>query len=567
MKWSFKLLTFTAAAMLFVSCKKTNTQGRYIPANAALAMHVNGKSISEKISWSDIKANPLFDNVYSDSTLSANVKKILDNPENSGIDTKTDMMVFLQKDSAGGYVAFEGTIKNEAAFKAFCSEVTDNAKTVEKDGISYAVKFPLCIGWDKEHFVYIADAPQVGKMDALSRRMMNDSIDISSDRKPRDITATCQGIFALDKSKSLAEDERFSKLVNESGDIHFWMNSEELYKNGETNMALAMLNLEKLYKGSVTAATLNFDNGQINMKARGYAGEELTKLYKKFGGGKVSEDMLKRMPGKDVMGVVALNFKPEGLREFLKLLNIDGFFNIGAASLGFTMDDFIKANKGDIMIGFSDFKIATDTSNYAFKDPSQMEEPVMPKPEFNFVFGASIGDKDAFNKLISSGKKLGGNFVQSGVPVDYSSNGNYFALSNSKENADKFIAGGAGNGEYISKIAGYPIAGYFNIQSILKAFGGEASKDSTAKVIYDASLKLWDNFLFKGGDFEDGATSQVMEINLVDKKTNSLKQLNEYFALLGKIVKEKERRQKEDMMALEDAMQEMKTEPAAPAGK
>ncbi len=565
MKFPVKLLSVAAATLLFVSCSKTNKQGRYIPANASIAVHINGKSLSEKLPWSEIKANPLFDNIYTDSSISANIKKILDNPDNSGIDTKGDLMLYLQKDSLGGYVALEGAIKDEAAFKTLCNEITENAKPVEKDGISYAVKFPLCIGWNKERFVYLADAPQLGQMDALSRRMMDDSIDVSNHR-PRDITATCQSIFALEESKTLAKEEKFSTLLEETGDLHIWINSEELNKNSQANAALAMLNIEKLYKGSITAATLNFGNGQINVKAKSYAGEELSKLYKKYSGGKVSEEMLKRMPGKDVMGVMAINFKPEALREFLKLLNLDGFINIGAASLGFTLDDFIKANKGDLMIGFSDFKLNADTSQYAFKDPEQMEA-AMPKPEFNFVFGVSIADKDAFNKLIATGKKATSTFVVTGVPLAYSSNGNYFALSNKQETADRFVAGSASNADYINKIAGHPVAGYLNMQSILKAIGTEAAKDSSAKIIYDASLKMWDNILIKGGEFNDGAAEQSMEINLIDKNSNSLKQLNQYFAVIGKIAKEKQKKQQEDMMALEDAMQEIKGESTVPSEK
>ena len=45
------------------------------------------------------------------------------------------------------------------------------------------------------------------------------------------------------------------------------------------------------------------------------------------------------------------------------------------------------------------------------------------------------------------------------------------------------------------------------------------------------------------------------EINLVDKNTNSLKQLNGYLTVISQAMKEKEKKQKEDMMALEDAMQ------------
>jgi hypothetical protein len=552
MKLRFQYLAIAAATVLFVSCKNSNTQGRYIPADASIAVHINGKSLSEKLPWTEIKNNPLFKDAYADSNVTAAVKKILDNPENSGIDTKGDLMFFVQKDSLGGYVALEGGIKDEAAFKTFCTEMTENGTATEKDGVNYISRFPACVGWTKEKFIYVVNTPELAQMDDLSKRMTNDSIDVSN-HKPRDISATCAAVFALEESKTLAKEERFSKVLKEQGDVHVWINSEALSKNSAA-AAIPMLNFDKLIKGSATAISINFDNGKVTANAHSYAGEEMTKLYKKYSGGNVSEDMLKRMPGKDLVALVAMNFKPEGLREFLKILNLDGFINIGAATLGFTLDDFIKANKGDILFGVSDLKLATDTASKSNSEDGDMAPP-MPKPEFNFIFAASIGDKDAFNKLIATGKKATSTFVNSGaLPLAYSNNGTYFALSNSQENADKYMAGANNNADIISKISGEPIAAYLNLQSIIKVVGTQAVKDSSAMVIYNASVKLWDNVLLKGGNFSDGASNQTIEINLMDKTTNSLKQLNQYAFTIGEVMKEKQRKQKEDMMAFEDAV-------------
>ncbi len=106
----------------------------------------------------------------------------------------------------------------------------------------------------------------------------------------------------------------------------------------------------------------------------------------------------------------------------------------------------------------------------------------VPKPNFNFVFAASIGEKDAFNKLINAGKMLSEKFIEGEkAPFTYSSNNNYFAISNLQENADKYINGSGSNFDFISKISGEPIGGYFNIQAIMKAFGKEASKDSSGE--------------------------------------------------------------------------------------
>src|SRR6185312_9256098 len=119
-----------------------------------------------------------------------------DNPENSGTDTKTDCMFFAIKDSLGGYIGFEGNIKDESIFKTFNKQMTETGVESEKDGAQFISKFPVCVGWTKDKFVYVFDAPQFAQMDELSRRMRRDSININS-VSGRDIGATCKAVFAL----------------------------------------------------------------------------------------------------------------------------------------------------------------------------------------------------------------------------------------------------------------------------------------------------------------------------------------------------------------------------------
>ena len=552
MKARFQYLIVVIMAVCFTACKKTNTQGRFIPEDAAIAVQIDGKALLSKLSWDEIKNNQLFRAMYSDSNLQATVKKLLDDPEKAGIDIHNDILFFTKKDSTGGYIAIEGSVKDAALLKAFNAEITNNGSANESEGINYISHAPLCAGWTNEKFVYVIDAPGLKGMDELSRRMANDSIDVYSS-KPRDISATCKAVFTLTESKSLAQNERFTKLMKEAGDVRLWINSEAL--SGNLVGMAAMVNLDKLYKGNITTFAANFDNGKITLNGHSYAGEDLSKLYKKYGGGKVNEDMLKRIPGKDMVAVVGLNFKPEGVKEFLKMLNLDGLLNIGLTSLGFTMDDFIKANKGDIAFGVSDLQLKTDTSLHGMDQDTDMPMHSRMKPDFNFIFSVSIGDKDAFNKLITAGKKLGDKFEsEKSLPIAYNSNGNYFVLSNSKENADKYLASNNNSSDLIGKISGQAFGGFLNIQAAMKPFVNEASKDSVDKAMYEASLQMWDNILWKGGDIDDGAITQNIEINLLDKSTNSLKQLNQYTSKLGELEKEKRKKQREDMMSFEDAV-------------
>ena len=530
-----------------VSCKKNNAEGRYIPSDANLAVHINLKSLSSKLPWSEIKTNLLFKDTY--NTDSTWIRNLLDSPAAAGIDTDKDIVFFAQKETNGGYVAIEGSIKDEAAFKTFCSRTTDNATLTENDGINYMSRFPACIGWNNERFVYIMDAPHLQKMDDLHRRMKRDSIDIT-DHKSRDITATCKNIFLLEEKKSLAADDKFSALLKEQGDLHVWINTEDFYKDVRLPGMFSLVNLENFYKESITTASVNFENGSIKINAHSYSNKALAAIYEKFSGGKVNEAMLKRLPGKDVAAALAVNFKPEAFLEIVKLLKLDGIVNAASPVIGFNTNDFIKANKGDIAIGVADYKMVNDSIT-----PEETNMPfAITKPVFNYVFAASVADTTSFNKLIFNAKRGVAAFINTDeVTLAYNYNSSYFSLSNTQSGADAFINAPANNREFISKISGSPVGGYINLQSVIKAFETLATKDSSSKIMYDASLKLWDNVLLKGGEFANGALNYTIEINMLDKNTNSLKQLNQYAALIGEMMNRQKRKELEDMRAMEDA--------------
>lgn len=550
----FRLNIFAAFVVLalLVSCGKTNKQGKLIPKDAVMVLHLNGKSLNEKLPWDELKTNVLFAQLIADSSVPATFKRALENPDNSGIDIKTDILVFMLKDSAGAYVAVEGTVKDAAKFKSFNLDLSEGGSESETNGVSYIAKAPMCVGWNKEKFVYILNAPQLGNNISFGNTGSGGMTDITSSR---DLGATCRSVFDLKESASLAKDEKFSDLMKKDGDIHFWLNAEQAQKGAQSIAALSMIKMDKIYEGSYTVATANFNEGKLDIDYKTYAGPAIKDVLKKYAGGNLDESMLKRLPAKDVAMALAFHFKPEGIKELLKVMELEPLINMGLAFVGFSLDDFIKANKGDIMLAISDFRMKTDSVSYKGKD-DQDEYIVTSEPKPDFIFAAGVNDKDAFGKLIKAAQKMG-SFSDSAVSegkISYNTNNNLFAISNSKDNVDKYLAGGSNNFDFISKISGNPFGAYFNVQTLMKAYVNEATKDSSDRIIYDASLKFWDNIYMTGGDYSDGGISYKMEINLLDKKTNSLKQLNQYLAKVAEVMQAKRKAEELRWKSIEPVM-------------
>ena len=55
MQTHFKNWLMGATIILFASCNKPNTQGKYIPREAAFVVQINGKNLSTKLPWNDVE--------------------------------------------------------------------------------------------------------------------------------------------------------------------------------------------------------------------------------------------------------------------------------------------------------------------------------------------------------------------------------------------------------------------------------------------------------------------------------------------------------------------------------
>jgi hypothetical protein len=58
----------------------------------------------------------------------------------------------------------------------------------------------------------------------------------------------------------------------------------------------------------------------------------------------------------------------------------------------------------------------------------------------------------------------------------------------------------------------------------------------------DASINMWQDIVMTAGGEEGDAFLGEAEVNLVDKNTNSLKQLNKYLDTISKLFETKQRR-------------------------
>jgi hypothetical protein len=531
-KYFFSLVI---GALLFSSCSKKNNVGKMIPSDAMFVAQVNLKSIESKLPLSDIKQSEWFKKAIADPSAPEWRNKILENPSASGIDLNEGLTFFVVKNSGQTYFVAEGKIKNEKDFEQF-NKNFDSAQTIKNDGeINLLVlKDKGIVGWNGNYFAYVTSTPENPYKNFDSDRTENSQPKISVDNAA-ELSGFCKKLFTLKTDSSLAGNDKFAALVKENGDIHAWQNNEALIKSAPSLGMLSMMKLDALTKDNISTYTVNFENGKISIDQNQYTSKELSDILKKYMGSSVNMAMIKNIPSQDVVGLMAFNFKPEGIKEIIKLTGTDGLANSFLQELGFNLDDVSKATNGDFLLAFSDLQIQK-TSSAGNDSSAENMMPAFNKPDFNYIFSLGIGDKASFQKIIDALKKQGSQMGADSLVNKYVMNDKTFAFGSSTEFANKYLAGNSNSKyDFSDKISGHPFGFFLDLHKIISAFATTQTDKANEKAMLDLSLNTWENILADGGDFKNGGFQFHTEINLVNKDTNSLKQLNNYFNEMHKL--------------------------------
>lgn len=510
---SFLRLGFfiSAIVLLFASCAKKNEVGKMIPNDAHFVAHINIKSLGNKLSWNDIKATNWYKQLDADSSINGWKRKVLENPGTTGIDFEDGLVFFVSQNAGTDYFAAEGKLKSAKDFEQF-NKNTDPSQTVTKEGDlnTFVLKNHHVVVWNDDHFVYLMNMKgtptQMLEQHDSSMLPKNEPVD-----KSAELSTIGKNLFNLKSDSSLEKNDHFGTLMNESGDVHVWQNTEAIIKSSSSLGMLGMLKLDAFTKDNVSTYTINFDNGKINVDQKTYASKELTDIVKKYMGNSINSDMIKNVPSQNVDGLLAFNYKPEGIVELIKLTGADGIVNTYAQQMGFTLDDFSKATNGDYLLAFTDFK---------FKDSLR-------RPDFNYIFSAGISDKASLQKILDALKKTTSQMGKD-TAVNYVMNDKTIAFASSNSFASQYLNGNNNKFDFTDKLSGHPVGFYLDLHKILSEFSTLPS-DSDHKALLDQSLKTWNNIISYGGEFNDNGFKFHSEINLVNKDTNSLKQLNSYF--------------------------------------
>lgn len=514
------LFTLLALSSIYlVSCKSGGKTGLLVPKDASVVIHINASSLGSKLSWNDIKQTSFFRDAQTQGKDELQ-KKLMDNPEASGIDTKGDLVFFMKKQGRGSYGMCEGSIKDAAAFEAFAKSLGKGA--AQKDGEwSYQTEGKdQLVMWNKSKFAVISNMPD---MNSTSYTGEMSSYKETSSMPVDSLKMIIKSVMDLKGDDNLDSDNRFVSLIKQEGDAHFWMNLGQLTSSMNTP-AMSMMKFGNMFEGSISAATLNFDNGKIAIKAKHFYSGELAKVMEKNSGKPITKDLVNRIPSNNVVAAMVANCSPKGMEDMMKVMGVDGMANGFLGRYNLNLSDIIKAYEGKMVLAITDLQMKEKIIQLPGYGSVPGSSYTMTVPDYKLVFGMSVSDQTTFNKIIDVAK----NEMHLGDNVSMKTTKDWFACSNNKEAADQFVGGATGNVPFADKITGHPFGLYIDLQKISAlggAFFGRGVKTDSAS----STPNIWQDMIATGGEYSNGAMSVEYSINFLDKNTNSLKQLNKYF--------------------------------------
>jgi len=308
-----------------------------------------------------------------------------------------------------------------------------------------------------------------------------------------------------------------------------------------------MTKIADLFKNSYGAGTVNFENGKVTANFKSYCGKDLADILNKYKSSTADMNMVNQYPF-PVSGYVVFNFNPQIIAEIIRFGGLESTVNQYLQKQELTLDDVLKAFKGDFSIVFSDFGIKEKEYN------SNGNKSNVKQPSAKLLFNATIGDKAAYAKIVSKLADQGlmemknGQYVPRamGDKFAYNMNGKNLILATDNNLIQQYLSG-KGNAAIPADIAekskGKTFSLYADIGKILQPFPTDTSKSiQAAKATFKNIIATRDNF---NGKY----VANNFELSTMNNSENSLATLIKFFVSVSKQIEQQGKRLQNKGMA------------------
>jgi len=503
----FKILSaLLIASLFFVSCKNSK-KGLTVPKDAITIIHIDGASLTSKADLKDLIKADWYRREKQMITDSFD-KQLMEDPEKSGVDLKSDFIYFAHKKDFTTYSVFEGGLKSPSDFEKLLKEKNPGKKMEDADDFHFMlVDASDFVSWTSSKFVYISGQQEMGGTPAVSLDSLK---------------AYAAWLYDLKKEASIESNDNYNALLKENGDIHFWSSSADAVSSFQTG-PLPLIGASAIMQGSYTTGTISFDNGKVVVNSNQYLNPTLSKLIERYKAKPLTADLLNHVsPGASI--VIAMNYHPQLIKDFLKVSGTESTTNNALEEYDITFDELLESTKGEILI------TASEVGPQQPSMDDDMADDVFPFGG-HLLFAASLNNDSAFRKAEAIIKQP---FPSAATRIQ----NNWFLLGNYTATVNEFFSN-TSNPAITEKLSGHPLGFYIDIQKGLQQWNTHGLDSALLQQI-ELSKNFWRDIISTGGEFENGSLHFETTVNLADKSTNSLKQLARYGMQMSELLKKEE---------------------------
>jgi hypothetical protein len=541
MKTNFYVF-FALSFVLLVSigCNKIPKHAEYIPKDALLVGAVDMNKMAKKMIWNAVTGSAMFEEMQKDFK-NEKSKEAMKDFSSIGLNQGSTIYFFytgsLRRDSK---ICFLVGMKNQTQFEEFIQKNMEGIKVQPHDGYKSAqIESSVYAAWNEDVAMFFPMRNETTDTSGIETQFDSESDStfnaLSMDSAPEfnttsSIETFLKTAFKLTKENSVVALPNFKTLQNDGHDVSIWANYEEIFnQNQDLNTSEMQAFIKKDYfKDAALATGIDFEKGTTAITMDYFMSKDLADIYKKYSNQNVNEDLIKKIPSKDVAFIAAYNFQPQMIQDFLKKFSLDGLANLGLMMIGTSMDKIASTFKGDMVFAVTDINIKDTIQKIPDTDIELVVEPQM-----NFSFAMAIKDESAVDELLNKGVKQsiltkeGAMYTMSGGTI--MKNKDLLVFSSKKDMAEKFLNGKQNTGDAIpndvmKNLKSNPMAMYLDMKKIMQ-FIPEQDMTAEDKALLTETKNMFTYIEMYGGKMKNNANHFEGNVFFNNKEENSLIQL------------------------------------------
>ncbi|MBS1640025.1 MAG: DUF4836 family protein [Bacteroidetes bacterium] len=510
-------LTLITGAIFFASCSNSIKEARFIPKDATFVIVAQPASLNDKLAKANISLDTLYKE-FAEKDSSFNIK--FEDLKNCGINWLGNMFVYMHtksgaNNSATFYVNALVNINDSSKIVAFIKK-HNTKKEFEikntKDFSYIKMSDESILSWSNKYAIITVahttyQTPKFST-DSISKVQF---IPTDNENVATDLLQQVTTYYTQKEEESVASVKQFTDMFKEKADAYTYSSTNGFLNSLNNLPYLQLPKLQELLRDNYSTSTINFADGQIEVKGNSYTNATLSALFKKYPGSAINTSYIENYPSNNINGFMLFAFNPQIFTGLLKELGVEPIADSYLDKSGFTTADIFKCFKGDLALTVSDVNFSDILINGKKLPPVKM------------LIDANVGDKASLDKIMSKAVEsgliiktgntyTGGDLVKSmGMIVQIDDK--HFIVASDSLLYKTYIAQTTKSNissDVLGKIKGKSSAIYVNIESLVAASNNKNFKN------------IFKDVIVTGNNFDGSKFHTEAILRMKDDKQNSL---------------------------------------------